>query len=249
MNAYGEGAEQDDKLKRRVEVKLRNIFIGCLVLLVFIVLHLSYFARGPAGWSTARFTLLPTLLWALVVTTYAFHSLWRLARERRERIEELTEHDSATDTYSYAFIGDKVNELAQQASSLEPACAFGYIKISGIEQVNDRFGHAVGNVVLREVAHRIMDTVPDDALTGRLAGQEFCVLVPGNSGAQTEPLMQQVAQKIRQYEVDLGQRGDIKDLGAVFGISTLPNEGQDVDALVRAARSDAMDRVARKTNA
>jgi diguanylate cyclase (GGDEF)-like protein len=235
---------REQELKRQVETRLRNVFIGCLVLLVFIVVHLSYFAQGPGGWTGARVSLVPTLLWALVVTTYAFHSLWRLARERGERLEQLAEHDTATGAYSYAFMREKAREVTEATGSLDSAAGFGYLKLSGIEGINDEYGHAVGNVVLRNVAAKLMDAAPEDAFVGRLAGQEFCVLAPGRE-EQIEQILEKAAERVRSYELDLGQRGRIEGLGVLFGVCRASSHPASLEELVRQSRTDAMDRVAR----
>jgi diguanylate cyclase (GGDEF)-like protein len=229
--------------KEQTEKRLRNIFIGCLVLLVLIVLVLSYLSQGPEGWNVARLALFPTLLWALVVTTYAFYSLLDLARRRRQALETLSTHDHVTGAYSYSYVASRVQDPAGAESGEPRQFGFGYIRLSGLQQVNEEFGHAVGNVVLRGLATQMMEAAPDSACLGRLAGQEFCILAPPAAGS-VEPLTRRMAAICNGYDLDLGARGHIHSLSAIYGTAKRPSDGSDLDSLVASARIDAVDRVA-----
>lgn len=232
-------------MQHAIELKLRNIFVGCLVLLVLLVGNLSYAVARQADAAAMVYSLVGLLLWAIVVTSYAFHALWRIARDRQKRIEELSHHDTATGVYSYEFIRRRIAEESDSMYRMHVDAAFGYFKLSGLEHVNDTYGHAVGNVVLREIANLAISNVPQHAMVGRLAGQEFCVLIPGADRSEAQGYMEQVVAGVRDYRVDLGRRGTIGGLGAAFGVAVLPNDGQELGELVRAARGDAMDRAAR----
>ena len=72
------------------ERKLCRVFLGAVIICALIVWDLFFLSAGAARLSTlVRVSLLPILLWSLTVAAYAFHALWKVAGQRRERIEEL----------------------------------------------------------------------------------------------------------------------------------------------------------------
>ncbi len=63
--------------------------------------------------------------------------------------------------------------------------ALGILDLDGFKPVNDVFGHSVGDLLLREVAKRLLDALPQDALLARLGGDEFGLILP-NAGSDEE---------------------------------------------------------------
>jgi diguanylate cyclase (GGDEF)-like protein len=109
------------------------------------------------------------------------------------------------------------------------------LDVDHFKQVNDRFGHAAGDEVLRQVARGLRETVrPYDAV-GRFGGEEFLVVLPG-----TDPVtLHGVAERLRtrlQEQVRTGPPEAVQAVTASLGIATWrPEEGADA-FLARADR-------------
>ena len=72
------------------ERKLCRIFLGALIICALIVWDLFFLSGRAVRFAPlVRVSLLPILLWSLTVSAYAFHALWQIAKQRREKIEEL----------------------------------------------------------------------------------------------------------------------------------------------------------------
>jgi diguanylate cyclase (GGDEF)-like protein len=105
--------------------------------------------------------------------------------------------------------------------------------IDRFKRVNDHFGHAAGDDVIRRFADLLRDTIPEGALAARFGGEEFVVFLPGLAAAEAGVLAEQLR------EAFAGQLWIFHDDGvpitASFGVSALAASDHSVhDAIQRA---------------
>lgn len=93
-------------------------------------------------------------------------------------------HDDLTGLGNRALWSDVVEETLEDPERGEGAVAVLYIDVDRFKQINDTYGHPVGDDVLRAVGHRIRDTVLPGDTAVRLGGDEFAVLCPGLADEQ-----------------------------------------------------------------
>jgi diguanylate cyclase (GGDEF)-like protein len=106
------------------------------------------------------------------------------------------------------------------------------IDLDGFKAVNDTLGHDGGDVVLRQVADRLVKSVRESDTVARQGGDEFTVLL-SRMAADT------AAEVARKLEVRLSQvlayDGRTVSVGATIGVATFPIDGDDLHTLLRAA--------------
>jgi len=113
-----------------------------------------------------------------------------------------------------------------------------FIDLDRFKPINDRFGHHVGDLLLRAAARRMQECVRESDTVGRIGGDEFVVLLPTMEHVQDALL---VAEKIRlalnqPFELPGIQRLDIS---SSTGIAIYPDHGNDEIQLAKNA-DDAM---------
>ena len=165
---------------------------------------------GTFYWVNA--TIIPYLdAWGRVDRFVAFYTditdsmaLTRQINEERRQRQQLAElnrklvdeamTDPLTGLANRRGFEQFAGKLRAPDSRLPRQLAVVMLDLDHFKQVNDRHGHAAGDEVLREVAHRWSRAVRDSDLAARLGGEEFCVLLPGSEfdGALS------VAEKLRQ---------------------------------------------------
>lgn len=157
-------------------------------------------------------------------------------RRLQQRLEQLAHYDLLTGLPNRALFFDRLAGAAARARREGKRFALLYIDLDGFKPINDRFGHTVGDLVLREIAGRLRATIRDSDTAGRMGGDEFTVLL--DTIARVEDASS-VAEKIRlaiaePVELPDGERCAVR---ASVGFAIFPDETEDIEALLRRADS------------
>jgi diguanylate cyclase (GGDEF)-like protein len=165
----------------------------------------------------------------------AFNRMCDGIAERERRIAELAYADPLTGLPNRALFNDRIGQAVNVAQRSSGQLAVLTMDLDRFKHVNDTLGHHMGDLLLREVAHRLHHALQRATDTvARLGGDEFAVLLPteGVEGAKL------VARKIVEVLAEpLTIEGHLVDVGASTGIAAFPEHGADADTLMR--RADA----------
>ncbi|MDP6438796.1 MAG: GGDEF domain-containing protein [Candidatus Brocadiia bacterium] len=230
-------SEKVDPKRDLAESKLRGIFLASLVLCALIGGHLMFLTDYSADSRTVvRVALLPIMLWAFAVTGYSFHSLWCVAGKRKAKLQEIVRRDSQTGAYTDTYLFEGLDQERERAINDGVSAEVGFVRVCGVEDVNHAYGHAAGNLVLKELVQLMNDIVPPGGMVARLGGQEFVVLLPQTSPQEGEGVLKDIRDRVRKYTLDLGKRGTITGMEAGVGVAAYPSDGESPADIVRAAQ-------------
>ncbi len=139
------------------------------------------------------------LLVLLLVSTLLISLLVRTVTERR-RYRELSERDGLTGLFNHQstlLFGHRLQE--QRRRELQPFTAI-VADIDYFKQVNDRFGHAAGDSVLRSLGQLLRDVFPAQAIIGRSGGEEFTIVL-GATIDQARFLIEDLRRRIQPLSI------------------------------------------------
>ena len=141
---------------------------------------------------------------------------------------------------------DRIRQHRRRGDSRPLAVLFA--DANRFKRINDRFGHDVGDLVLQELAARLLAGVRSPDLVARYGGDEFVVLLDAvDKRRDAEHIRLQLEARLRQPLAALnGLAPDEPHDGAAIGLAMYPEDGQDIDTLIK--RADA-DMYARKAGA
>jgi diguanylate cyclase (GGDEF)-like protein len=163
----------------------------------------------------------------------AFNQMRGALAARERRISDLAYADSLTGLPNRALFMDRLEQAVSMAQRTHGRLAVLTIDLNRFKNVNDTLGHAMGDLLLREVAARLRRALERRTDTvARLGGDEFAVLLPMQAldGAYL------AARKITDVlSESLTIESHIIDLGASTGIAVYPEHGEDADSLMRHA--------------
>ena len=101
-----------------------------------------------------------------------------------ERYQELATHDTLTNLNNRTFFVESLKRELTLSSETNQQVAILFVDLDRFKEINDTYGHNIGDNVIRELAERIQSVVAEAGLVCRLGGDEFAVLIP--SGAKRD---------------------------------------------------------------
>ncbi|MHC2295839.1 putative bifunctional diguanylate cyclase/phosphodiesterase [Rhizobium mongolense] len=148
-------------------------------------------------------------------------------RDAEQKIAHLALHDPLTDLPNRAALNQKLDALLEQHASLGTQFAVLCLDLDRFKEVNDLFGHNIGDVVLCTAAKRLC-AVADDAFIARLGGDEFMVLAEADAASAAVLADSIVAALNEDADID----GTRIRMGASLGVAVFPADGESAGALI-----------------
>ena len=155
--------------------------------------------------------------------------------DTKKHLDYLVNHDVLTGLPNRHFLMSKLHSLLDESSSNNSFLSVLYIDLNGFKSVNDNYGHAVGDELLKEVAKRLKTHESYDQIVARIGGDEFVVIVCDKAATETKAnkvscdLMKLLSEDYQINEVTY------KNIGASIGQSHLVGKSDTADSLLKAA--------------
>ena len=155
------------------------------------------------------------------------------ARQDADRIRHQAMHDPLTGLANRQGFEVALTEAIIEATARGQVSALALLDLDEFKLVNDTLGHAAGDLLLQEVAHRLKDSLRPSDFVARLGGDEFVLILPSvGYRVGVEKLARKlVAAVARPMMLD----GHEAKVSASMGITLFPNDGDDATALLRQA--------------
>src|ERR1044071_6342458 len=146
-------------------------------------------------------------------------------------------HDKLTGLPNRALLFDRLQHAFLEAVRHQRAIALLFVDLDDFKSVNDRFGHAIGDYLLVEVAKRMLSIVRSEDTVARLGGDEFCILVKDPLSVE---IVIDMANRVLERIAELYQINGIDiHITASIGLSIRYPKGDQPEDLLREA-DDAM---------
>ena len=215
---------------------------GMLLALVAVG-ALTGYAFRPGTSMAVVLACLPLLVIHTLAVSLSSYRLVRRVQSQNVKLDELARIDSLTGLDSRGHWQAQAEALfARHQSERQPATLV-LVDVDRFKEINDRYGHATGDDVLRGVAAQIARVMPDGAHAGRLGGDEFAIALPlGLTATETIAASIRAAVEALEFPRHPGLRCRIS-----IGVAEAPDEGLDLREWLEAAdRAMYADKAARR---
>ncbi len=154
---------------------------------------------------------------------------------QNEELRILATRDPLTNCLNRRTLFDQFEEkcLGAIKNNTEFSCLM--LDIDRFKRVNDTYGHAAGDEVLRVVSAAIKAVLRGDDEVFRYGGEEFCVLLPGADVKSASRLAERVRENIEAQVIDDAAEGQVIRVTASFGLSSIKFGAENLPALIETA--------------
>jgi diguanylate cyclase (GGDEF)-like protein/PAS domain S-box-containing protein len=142
-------------------------------------------------------------------------------------------HDALTGLANRTLFRNRINQTVTGRRRTDAHAAVMVMDLDGFKEINDSLGHAAGDDLLIELGRRLKAALGTSDTVARLGGDEFGVLLPHAS--LTDGVLRAVEQMQAAIENPITLQGLSLSLEASIGIALYPDDGKDVETLLRCA--------------
>jgi diguanylate cyclase (GGDEF)-like protein len=155
---------------------------------------------APAWITAAGGVVISGLLSGLLLTLFKRADAQRLAEGYAAQIRDLAFYDSLTGLPNRRLLDDRLAMALAAGHRRAASGALLLLDLDNFKPLNDRHGHAAGDLLLQEVARRLQNCVRETDTVARLGGDEFIILLPALAGdaAQARGRALEIAGQIRR---------------------------------------------------
>ncbi len=155
------------------------------------------------------------------------------ARKEHERqLEYMAFYDTLTGLPNRNLLIGYFPKAIARCKRKNTQLAIMYLDLDKFKNVNDSFGHDVGDLLLKQVAQRLMECVRDGDIVSRQGGDEFIILLEDIYSKELHEIAKRILTKISApFIIDMKK----VNISASIGISLYPEHGEDLEILTRHA--------------
>lgn len=180
-----------------------------------------------------------SILWIIIAGSLFLFFAWlsymhilenlRTRERLNEKIKQISSLDGLTGLLNRSTFLENANSILEQSKQDNEMIGILFIDLDGFKNINDTYGHATGDEVLKKVASNFREAIRSMDYIGRFGGDEFVILV---RHAEIEGELITIAQKIMDTFSDPYLKNISTKLSASIGISVFPRDGDHLQTLL-----------------
>jgi diguanylate cyclase (GGDEF)-like protein/PAS domain S-box-containing protein len=152
-------------------------------------------------------------------------------KQTEQRMAHIANHDALTDLPNRHLLQDRIRQALIHARRNGSQGAVLFIDLDKFKIINDSMGHDIGDLLLKEVAQRLVSSLRSQDTVARQGGDEFVVVLHSvanarDAGTTTQKLL---AALLLPYQL----KGKELNISASIGIAVFPDDGEDADTLLK----------------
>ena len=156
-----------------------------------------------------------------------------LQRDHQCQLEEMAHFDALTKLPNRALFADRLNQAMLQCQRHQNSLAVIFMDLDGFKDINDTYGHAVGDELLIIISGRMSDTLREVDTLARIGGDEFVAVL--NDLINAEDYKMALERLLRAASDPISVGDAILKVSVSIGVAIYPQDDADADILIRHA--------------
>lgn len=155
--------------------------------------------------------------------------------ELSQRLRSLAYQDSLTDLYNHRYFYEQLSHEVERAQRYGRPVSVILLDLDNFKQVNDTYGHLMGDKLLALMGQVIKDQVRASDIAARYGGDEFAIILPDTPRPAAEATAEKLSRAIATGRTNAGSMSENLPLSASFGVACCPDESRSVSELLQLA--------------
>jgi diguanylate cyclase (GGDEF)-like protein/PAS domain S-box-containing protein len=192
--------------------------------------------------TNANLTIGRTTFYVTLTPIYKNNSIYELIgsaiditnqKKAEEKIKVLAFYDSLTGLVNRTMFIDTLSKAIQNSELHDNQLAVLFLDFDRFKNINDTLGHAVGDLMLKQIAERLKKSSRKEEVISRMGGDEFIILLPDiNSRVQVEEFAKKL---LNLFSKPINVSGHELFITSSIGISIYPYDGTENESLIKNA--------------
>ena len=153
-----------------------------------------------------------------------------------ELVQELAIRDGLTDVFVRRYFLDRLDEEIERAKHYNTNLSFIMLDIDYFKKCNDKYGHLVGDIALKEISKILQKSLREIDIIGRYGGEEFAIMLPDTSKEGAVIVGERIRESVEKSEINAYD--EVINLTVSLGIATYPVDADELSQLID--RADQM---------
>ena len=150
-----------------------------------------------------------------------------------KRVQEMAITDSLTQAFSRRHFLDRFNEEMERSKKFKLRFSFLMVDVDHFKEINDNYGHLVGDAVLREIARSMKENIRQIDFIGRWGGEEFALIFVETEKSQACLAAERIRQTIESKQISVYDEALKTTIS--MGVATFPEDAHEAVSLVEKA--------------
>ena len=156
--------------------------------------------------------------------------------QRAEKLEHKLEFDDLTGVHTRAFIFANLEAAFSNATNQQTSIALLFVDLDDFKQINDKYGHRIGDQVLKFSANVLKDATSENAIVARVGGEEFIVLLLNTEYNKASAVCENIVNEFKNASMQIDGYTPIKMTASVgLSIHNGDSKHNDMYALIESA--------------
>jgi len=209
---------------------LKNRLWAVIIISVSYLVYSSLADFIPAYWDQIGLPPLSRHILKIGMLLILLVSLSGLALS--DKMNSLIIRDGLTGLFNKTYVHQRLDEEFYRSKRFDHDLSLMMIDLDNFKALNDRFGHAVGDHLLRYFSQVIADTIRPSDIAARYGGEEFLIILPETRKEEAQIVAERLLNRTSLYPFRVDSRKEDVPFTISIGVTAYPDQGESAEDLV-----------------